>query len=66
MTAACTRRELLLVFAASAARPQSAAKPIRGVFPIMATPFTEKKEVDWEDLVREVEFLGRCGVHGYV
>ncbi|MGE5568244.1 MAG: dihydrodipicolinate synthase family protein [Rhodospirillales bacterium] len=66
MTAACTRRELLVLFAASAARSQSGAKAIRGVFPIMATPFTEKKEVDWEDLTREVEFLDRCGVHGYV
>jgi 4-hydroxy-tetrahydrodipicolinate synthase len=42
------------------------AKPIRGVFPIMATPFTESKAVDYEDLEREVDFLDRCGVHGMV
>lgn len=62
----CTRRELFVLFAVAAARGQTAAKPIRGVFPIMATPFTANKEVDWEDLAREVEFLDRCGVHGYV
>jgi 4-hydroxy-tetrahydrodipicolinate synthase len=67
MTATCTRRDLLALFAATAvARGQSAAKSIRGVFPIMSTPFTAKKEVDWEDLEHEVEFLDRCGVHGYV
>jgi dihydrodipicolinate synthase/N-acetylneuraminate lyase len=43
-----------------------AAKPIRGVFPILSTPFTESKEVDFDDLVREVEFADRCGVHGMV
>ena len=42
------------------------AKSIRGVFPIMATPFTESKEVDFDDLVKEVDFLDRCGVHGMV
>jgi 4-hydroxy-tetrahydrodipicolinate synthase len=66
MMVTCTRRELFVLFAVAAARGQTAAKPIRGVFPIMATPFTANKEVDWEDLAREVEFLDRCGVHGYV
>jgi 4-hydroxy-tetrahydrodipicolinate synthase len=32
----------------------------------MATPFTESKEVDFDDLVKEVDFLDRCGVHGMV
>jgi 4-hydroxy-tetrahydrodipicolinate synthase len=37
---------------------------MRGVFPIMATPFTAPKAVDFEDLAREVDFLDRCGAHG--
>src|SRR5262249_44426019 len=41
-------------------------KPMRGVFIIMATPYTAAKEVDYEDLAREVDFLDRCGVHGMV
>ena len=41
-------------------------KPMRGVFPIMATPFTGSKAVDYDDLAKEVEFLDRCGVHGMV
>jgi 4-hydroxy-tetrahydrodipicolinate synthase len=43
-----------------------AEKPMRGVFPIMSTPFTGSKEVDYDDLVKEVDFLDRCGVHGMV
>lgn len=63
-----TRREFLAALSVGAAvRLHGAgAKPIRGVFPIMATPFTESKAVDYEDLEREVDFLDRCGVHGMV
>src|SRR5450755_4686086 len=43
-----------------------ADKPMRGVFIIMATPYTASKAVDYEDLAREVDFLDRCGVHGMV
>ncbi len=68
MTATCTRRDMLWAFGAAAIfhAPASAAaaKPMRGVFPIMATPFTAEKAVDFEDLAREVEFLERCGAHG--
>jgi 4-hydroxy-tetrahydrodipicolinate synthase len=39
---------------------------MRGVFIIMATPYTEAKAVDFEDLTNEVDFLDRCGVHGMV
>lgn len=39
---------------------------MRGVFIIMATPYTAEKAVDYEDLAHEVEFLERCGVHGMV
>jgi dihydrodipicolinate synthase/N-acetylneuraminate lyase len=44
----------------------ASAKPMKGLFPIMATPFTEAKAVDFEDLAKEVSFLVRCGVHGMV
>jgi 4-hydroxy-tetrahydrodipicolinate synthase len=44
----------------------SPGKPMRGIFIIMSTPFTESGGVDYEDLEREVDFLSRCGVHGMV
>jgi dihydrodipicolinate synthase/N-acetylneuraminate lyase len=44
----------------------AAPKPLRGAFPIMATPYAETKAVDYEDLAREVEFMHRCGVQGMV
>lgn len=70
MSVTYTRRRLLGAFAAPpvfAIRFNAApGKPMRGVFPIMATPFTQAKEVDFDGLVREVEFLDRCGVHGMV
>jgi dihydrodipicolinate synthase/N-acetylneuraminate lyase len=49
-----------------AGRAGAAEKPIRGIFPILATPFTATKEIDYEDLAAEVGFLERCGVHGMV
>jgi 4-hydroxy-tetrahydrodipicolinate synthase len=39
---------------------------MRGIFIILATPFTESKAVDYTDLAREVDFMVRCGVHGMV
>jgi len=39
---------------------------MRGVFIIMATPYTDAKAVDYEDLAREVDFMDRSGVHGMV
>ena len=44
----------------------TAAKPMRGAFMILSTPFTASGEVDWEDLEREAEFVDRCGAHGMV
>jgi dihydrodipicolinate synthase/N-acetylneuraminate lyase len=66
-----TRRSLLAALggAAFAFRPPleaAPAKPLRGIFIIMATPYTEAGEVDFEDLAREVDFLDCCGVHGMV
>ena len=41
-------------------------KAMRGIFVIVATPYTNSKAVDYEDLAREVEWLDRCGAHGIV
>lgn len=58
-----TRRSFLSLAAGSLLAED---RPLRGIFPIMATPFTESKAVDYEDLAREVGFLEQCGVHGMV
>jgi dihydrodipicolinate synthase/N-acetylneuraminate lyase len=42
------------------------AKTMQGAFIILTTPYTASKEVDYEDLTREVAFLDRCGVQGLV
>ena len=42
------------------------AKPMRGAFIILTTPFTAAGEVDWDDLAREALFVDRCGCHGIV
>ena len=41
-------------------------KPMRGVFMILATPYTKDKAIDYEDLAAEVDFLDRCGVQWMV
>src|SRR3989442_752758 len=66
-----TRRQLIAGIGMAAvgsrlAPAAASAKPLRGVFIIMATPYTESNAVDNEDLAREVDFLDRCGVHGMV
>ncbi|HMN29813.1 MAG TPA: dihydrodipicolinate synthase family protein, partial [Caldilineaceae bacterium] len=40
------------------------AEPMRGVFPILITPFHEDGRVDEESLRRLVEFDISAGVHG--
>lgn len=57
------RREFLMTPAAAAS---PGGKPMRGIFIILATPYTEDKAVDYETLAREVEFLDRTGVQGMV
>jgi 4-hydroxy-tetrahydrodipicolinate synthase len=42
------------------------AKPMRGAFIILTTPFTDAGDVDWDDLAREALFVDRCGCHGIV
>ena len=64
-----TRRQFLGCVAAGGlcARLSFAApKPLRGIFIILATPYTENKAVDYEDLAAEVDFMDRCGAHGIV
>ena len=68
-----SRRQLLLGIGFAAAGSgleaetrASTNKAMRGIFIIMATPYTASRSVDYEDLAREVDFLDRCGVHGMV
>ncbi|MEZ5356935.1 MAG: dihydrodipicolinate synthase family protein [Bryobacteraceae bacterium] len=56
----------LLNGAMAGAETKPGGKPMRGIFVIMATPFTEAKEIDYEDLEREVGFMDRSRVHGMV
>jgi 4-hydroxy-tetrahydrodipicolinate synthase len=65
-TAGFSRREILSLLPGAAQIQPPGGKPMRGIFIILATPYTEKKEVDYEDLAREVGFLDRCGVQGLV
>jgi dihydrodipicolinate synthase/N-acetylneuraminate lyase len=48
------------------AADSKAAKPMRGVFIILTTPFSAAGELDWDDLAREAVFADRCGAHGIV
>jgi dihydrodipicolinate synthase/N-acetylneuraminate lyase len=63
-----SRRQFLrcVTLAGFYSRLGAATKPLRGAFPIMATPYTEGKAVDYGDLAREVDFMDRCGVQGMV
>lgn len=66
-----TRRQCLAALATTAVIPFSglqaaAANKMQGALMILSTPYRESGEVDYEDLVKEVEFLDRCGVQGLV
>ena len=67
------RRQFLGMLAAStwprvvwSAQPAQSGKPLRGIFPIMQTAFTQEGALDIQTLQREAEFLDRCGAHGMV
>lgn len=61
------RRSFLTLAAAAAAPARGASgKPLRGIFPIMHTPFTGGDKVDFDDLVKEAHFLDKTGAHGMV
>jgi len=64
-----TRRQFLGCVAAGSLHARfgfAASKPLRGIFIILATPYTEDKAVDYEDLAAEVGFMDRCAVQGMV
>lgn len=42
------------------------SKPLRGIFPIAQTPFTEDNKLDLAALVEQVRFIDRGRVHGFV
>ncbi len=71
MTVGSDRRAFLRTLGAGAlaitvepARP-AGGKPLRGVFPIGQTPFTESDKLDLEGLQAEVRFCNRFRVHGF-
>jgi len=41
-------------------------KPLRGIFPIAQTPFTDSDKLDIQSLIEEVRFIHRVRVHGFV
>jgi 4-hydroxy-tetrahydrodipicolinate synthase len=65
------RREFLQFLSAGAfslALPAqgTGSKPLRGIFPIGQTPFTESDKLDLDALVEQVRFIDRGRVHGFV
>lgn len=62
------RRDFLkaAVFSLAAKGLRAGSKELRGIFPIMQTPYTESGKLDTETLAKEVKFLDKCGAHGVV
>src|SRR5438552_1082826 len=62
------RRDFLraAAFSLAAAKLGASPKTMRGVFPIMQTPYSDSGRVDNEVLSKEVKFLDKIGVHGVV
>jgi 4-hydroxy-tetrahydrodipicolinate synthase len=62
------RREFLqaAAFSLVGAKLGADTKAMRGIFPIMQTPYTDSGRLDTEVLAKEVKFLDQCGVHGVV
>jgi dihydrodipicolinate synthase/N-acetylneuraminate lyase len=61
-----SRRAIAEAPAGDAAAGDAMPRLMRGAFMILTTPFAPSGAVDWDDLVREVEFCDRAGVHGLV
>lgn len=65
-----TRRQFLQVLGAGAlslaSRAMPGSKPLRGIFPIAQSPFTESNKLDIDCLVEQARFLDRGRVHGCV
>jgi 4-hydroxy-tetrahydrodipicolinate synthase len=72
MSLLASRRDFLATLTATAVAAHlrndlaGAAKPLRGAFMILHTPFTADGAVDWEDLAREAAFVDRGGCQGIV
>jgi dihydrodipicolinate synthase/N-acetylneuraminate lyase len=41
-------------------------KALRGIYPVLVTPFCENSEIDYVALRRQVDFAIECGCHGLV
>ena len=54
-----------LAFSGAGQSAATAAKPLRGVFPIGQTPFTPADKLDLDCLANEVKFCNRYKVHGF-
>ena len=54
-----------LALAAAETGTAAVSKPLRGLFPIGQTPFTEDDKLDLECLANEIKFCNRGGVHGF-
>jgi 4-hydroxy-tetrahydrodipicolinate synthase len=65
---AISRRNTLALMSSVVLTPQALAqgtsKPMRGVMPIVVTPYTPGGAVDYEDLARQMVFYDRCGCTG--
>jgi dihydrodipicolinate synthase/N-acetylneuraminate lyase len=59
---------LVAIGAFAAVRPAAAAtaKPLRGIMPIVTTPYTPAGAIDFADLAREMTFFDRVGCLGAV
>src|SRR5882757_5875292 len=69
MTKTLTNRRDFLkaaAFSLAAAKLNATPKTMRGIFPIMQTPYADSGRLDTEVLAKEVKFLDKCGVHGVV
>src|SRR5260370_12786205 len=62
------RRDFLkaAAYGLAASRLGDRSKEVRGIFPIMQTPFSGSDKLDTEVLAKEVKFLDKCGAHGVV
>jgi 4-hydroxy-tetrahydrodipicolinate synthase len=64
------RRDVLRLLGAGAfglaLAPAASSKPLRGIFVIAQTPFTESDKLDLDVLVNQVKFVDRGRVHGFV
>jgi dihydrodipicolinate synthase/N-acetylneuraminate lyase len=60
------RRFLAALGAGVVAAGQPVHKPMRGLFPIGYSPFTDSDQLDLECLAAQVRFLNKGGVHGVI